>query len=486
MATKLNNQQLKMLLANMPKMKQSINAVDNTGRTLPRPEENPASKEAFWMWMNQLQNKANGQKRYINDAGPAPVYKNVGEKVRADLEREERQRNLQASIPNEKFNTWVENVGMPAADIGMAIEAGISVPSLLKAMGEKGVQYAGKESLPFTKSNLFSADRSKGIKNYERLLEEAKNMRLDPSLQSQDLRLRLQAQISEIESTLKGLRSGEINDKFTNAIKKEYLKNFKTDEFKRRMYNFMSLRKQIELEAKSKSQLDNLEELVTNSDLTNFKIFKDQIEPGAYYIGDNINSIGVNPEWYETFKNSGKKGLQDYKKLLEHEIQHHYQNILSPVIDDDLTRYEASQLQLLTPDEILSSNIPDAEKKFLIRVRNYFDAANKEKIPIISEVRSDLLNKGILKNKYDKISPEMIDELRKKTLPFEDLGSGVLPSKNMIHNIINSNRLLPILKKGEHNNQILSRIMNNMLGLSGTAIGTNAFLNLINKNKNGN
>lgn len=134
MANKLTDKQLKELLATMQMPKQQLNAVDNSGRLMPRPEENPASKEAYRMFLGQLQRKQEGQKRYINDAGPAPVYKNIGEKVRAELERESRQRNLEASIPNEKFNTWVENVGVPAAEIGMYADmAGPLVGKLAKS-----------------------------------------------------------------------------------------------------------------------------------------------------------------------------------------------------------------------------------------------------------------------------------------------------------------------------------------------------------------
>jgi hypothetical protein len=137
MAKKLTVKQLQQLLANMPKPTQSLNAVDNTGRQMPRPEENPASKEAYNMFLNQLQKKAADKNAYINDAGPAPVYKNVGEKVRADLERESRQRDLEASIPNEKFNSWAENVAMPVADAAMIAEGGSSIPKLLEMMGSK-------------------------------------------------------------------------------------------------------------------------------------------------------------------------------------------------------------------------------------------------------------------------------------------------------------------------------------------------------------
>ena len=146
MANKLTDKQLKELLATMQMPKKQLSAVDNSGRLMPRPEENPASKEAYKMFLGQLQRKQEGQKRYINDAGPAPVYKNVGEKVRADLERESRQRDLEASIPNEKFNTWAENVAMPVADAAMIAEGIYSAPALLKALGSN-----------FTKSELLSA-----------------------------------------------------------------------------------------------------------------------------------------------------------------------------------------------------------------------------------------------------------------------------------------------------------------------------------------
>lgn len=137
MANKLSKKLIETLLANMPKPKQGVNIEDNTSKSKPRPEENPASKEAYKMFLGQLQRKQESQKRYINDAGPAPVYKNVGEKVRADLERESRQRDLEASIPNEKFNTWAENVAMPVADVAMIAEGGASIPKLLEMMGGK-------------------------------------------------------------------------------------------------------------------------------------------------------------------------------------------------------------------------------------------------------------------------------------------------------------------------------------------------------------
>lgn len=137
MAKKLTVKQLQQLLANMPKPSQAANAVENTGRQIPRPEENPASKEAYNMFLNQLQKKAANKNAYINDAGPEPLYNNIGEKVRADLEKESRQRDLEASIPNEEFNTWIENVGMPVADAAMIAEGGSSIPKLLEMMGSK-------------------------------------------------------------------------------------------------------------------------------------------------------------------------------------------------------------------------------------------------------------------------------------------------------------------------------------------------------------
>lgn len=138
MANKLSAKQIETLLAKMQKPKQAKNAVENTGKVKPRPEENPVSKEAMAMFMGQLQRKADSQKRYINDAGQAPVYKNVGEKVRADLERESRQRDLEASIPNEKLNVWAENVGLPVLDIATILETPGAVKTLLRLFEEKG------------------------------------------------------------------------------------------------------------------------------------------------------------------------------------------------------------------------------------------------------------------------------------------------------------------------------------------------------------
>lgn len=148
MANKLTDKQLKQLLSTMQMPKQKANTVDNTGRQIPRPEENPASKEAYNMFIGQLARKADAQKRFINDAGPAPIYKNVGEKVRADLERESRQRDLAASIPNEKFNKWVENVGLPAADIAMYADVAGPLLEKLTKSGIEALSKVGLENVP--------------------------------------------------------------------------------------------------------------------------------------------------------------------------------------------------------------------------------------------------------------------------------------------------------------------------------------------------
>jgi hypothetical protein len=141
----------------MPKPKQAANDVDNTSKAKPRPEENPASKEAYKMFLGQLQRKQESQKRFINDAGPAPVYKNVGEKVRADLERESRQRDLAASIPNEKLNAWAENVGIPVADIAAILEAPGAGKALLRLFEEKGA--------PETLKNIIKSNVENEVKD---------------------------------------------------------------------------------------------------------------------------------------------------------------------------------------------------------------------------------------------------------------------------------------------------------------------------------
>lgn len=486
MATKLNNKQLMMLLANMPKMRQSINSVDNTGRVLPRPEENPASKEAMAMFMGQLQRKADSQKRYINDAGPAPAYKNIGEKVRADLEREQRQRDMYASIPNEKFNTWVENVGMPVADAAMIADAGLSLPKILEMLGGK----AGSNAIESiantpTKYGLFDLDRTKTLKEIQETIKDGKDLykatkgKADPTLL-----LNLKNKIKEYEEMLQTFTPvNEITDPSTKSLLSDMTLRLNTPEGRKRVTEFMSGEKMRELTNPSKygrTGRQRLPGLVQNSDLTNVNLYTDPFYKGegAYYVNGGLNSIGISPKLYSKLMNMGEEGQNILKKMLGHELQHHYDLTLSPNVISPITADLAKNLDLYSPNTLRTLRYGEDPNKAMFDINNrlYWEQ-HHEKAPMLSELRQDLLNEDYIKKPYDEITSDMVGDY------MHNIGRNPKITGNEFMDAITNNRLSSFVKPNSNNYNVLARNLNKLLGLSGVTVGSNAFIDALNKNK---
>ena len=499
MANKLSNAQLKKLLANMPKLNQYANAVDNTGRQMPRPEENPASKEAYNMFLNQLQKKAAAKNAYINDAGPAPVYRNVGEKVRADLERESRQRDLEASIPNEKFNTWAENVGMPVADIAMTAEGVRGIPALLSMMGKNAAKQGAKNAEQVFNPGFFRNDREEAFNELEKEignLEAYKNHgRLGP--QAQQL-------ITHLEDVLaKKSPFYDLNHNMTKDYWSKTMADINTPEGRKRLLTHLSPDQLSEI-TKTYGTTDKfLDKLLNKSDFTDFRAFLNDMPGASYYAKSSkdrpgLNQFRINRDLFDYLSNSGAQGEKLFNKLMEHETQHHFQNILSEKQLDNLGREmfddEASDVGLTFLDRMKGFNhIPNDKSVPLYRLssdqwsninraKNYW-RENIEKSPMLSEVRSDLINKGYIKNRYDEITPEMIEDLAKERPYFGNLSSD--PTGTM--NVLQNNRLLSSVEPTRKNYEYLAKMANRLLGTTGVGLGTNAFMNIVNnKRKNGN
>lgn len=437
MANKLSSKQIEMLLAKMQKPKQSLNAVENTGKVKPRLEENPASKEAMDMFMGQLQRKADSQKKYINDAGPAPVYKNVGEKVRADLERESRQRDLRASIPNEKFNTWVENVGMPAADIAMAVEGGMSIPKLLEMLGPKLNKETVEAIAKKTNKSLTAGDflSGKDKEMYEFFKEEERFAKLPKTKNKEIL-----------------------------SVYDDFIKRISSDEGKKRMKD---------LGIKNDELLKNI----------NF--VEDATDYGYYR--PSKNAVAIHPD------------LDLKSTITSHEIKHAVQNAVSenaanPSFKDQFKQMFTDPFALkwrrrrdgLTEiDDILSNlelkktpnlnivwqgkshdvkNIDVSDFKQAIKdnqnATNYFATGSegKEKGAFLSEVQQYMMNNKIIpKDKYVEITPEMVKNTFIDAKFDEDNGGKYL-------------RLFNIMKANDKNFELISKSLNKMLGVGGAGI----------------
>jgi len=499
MANKLTNAKLKMLLANMPKPTQSINAIDNTGRLMPRPEENPASREAYNMFLNQLQKKAANKNTYINDAGPAPVYRNVGEKVRADLERESRQRDLEASIPNEKFNTWVENVGMPVADIAMTAEGVRGIPALLSMMGKNAAKQGVKNADEVFNPGFFRNDRDEAFLELEKDINDIKSYETLGRLSSD-----AKALLTNLEDVLaKKSPFYDLNHSLTRDYWSKTMADINTPEGRKRLLTHLSPDQLSEI-TKTYGTTDKfLDRLLNKSDFTDFRAFLND-QPGASYYArtskdrPGLNQFRINKDLFDYLANSGAQGEKLFNKLMEHETQHHFQNILSEKQLDNLGREmfddAANNQGLDFLDRMKGFNhIPNDKSVPLYRLssdqwsninraKNYFKE-HIEKSPMLSEVRSDLINKGYIKNRYDEITPEMIEDLAKERPYFGNLSSD--PTGTM--NVLQNNRLLSSVEPTRKNYEYLAKMANRLLGTTGVGLGTNAFMNIVNnKRKNGN
>lgn len=457
MAKKLSSKEIELLLAKMQKPKQAISAVENTGKVKPRAEENPVSKEAMDMFMGQLQRKADSQKRYINDAGPAPVYKNVGEKVRADLERESRQRDLRASIPNEKFNSWVENVGMPAADIAMVAEGGLSIPKLLETLGpklnKKTVEAITKKTNKSSAIGDFLSDKDKAI--YEFFKEEERIANL-PKTQNEEV-------LSVYDNFIKRINSdeGKRRMKSLGITKDDLLKNIKLIEdptdygYYRPSKNTVAIHPDLDL--KSTTTRHELEHGVQNAVEKNTENipFKEQLK-----------SMFTDP--FATKWRRRKEGLTE--------------------IDDIMSNLELKK----TPDinrvwkKNNNSNKPINESNYKELLKNkqnatdYFATGSDgaEKSPFLAEVQQYMMDNNIIpKDKYVEITPEMVKNTFIDAQFDEDKGGKFL-------------RLFNIMKANDKNYKLISKGLNKMLGVSGAGILTKKLLSdktieTLKKKKNG-
>jgi hypothetical protein len=182
-AVEKNKKQIVASLPTASNFMQSSNTKDNTSKKMLEREQMYGTEEYNDMIQRQkdkeeielenfIKEKAK-KKTYLNDAGPEPVYKNIGEKVRADLERESRQRDLEASIPNKKLNAWAENVAMPVADAAMIAQGLYSAPALLRALGSnltKSELLSAGEGIAKESENASNAGRF----NLERTTEKSK------------------------------------------------------------------------------------------------------------------------------------------------------------------------------------------------------------------------------------------------------------------------------------------------------------------------
>lgn len=180
---------------------------------------------------------------------------------------------------------------------------------------------------------------------------------------------------------------------------------------------------------------------------------------------------------------------KDIKHVFQHEIGHHLQRNIRPTnLDDRLSKLELkkqpSLFDLNPLDEILEdadpSKISEKPSMGFYPSLNYFNTGSRgmEKLPFAAEVRESLLRRGKIKNYYDEITPQMIED-------HYDLYNKTGGNKYKL-------RLYEIMEKTPKNFKILSETLNNLpavtLPIAGGAAATISALQNqqpVQKQKNG-
>lgn len=155
---------------------------------------------------------------------------------------------------------------------------------------------------------------------------------------------------------------------------------------------------------------DELQSLQQNLDLIN------QNTTAAFYNGNN-NAVGINA-------NLWKEG--DIGKVTSHELGHFLgatsDGVGTTYLDDmlgdlDLIKNTSKQLTIQglegTEETIGAHNLfGHAKDDYLNTSLKYFKegSGGTEKVPFVSEAKQDMLEKGIIKNEYDTVTPKMIKD----------------------------------------------------------------------------
>jgi hypothetical protein len=164
---------------------------------------------------------------------------------------------------------------------------------------------------------------------------------------------------------------------------------------------------------------EQIEPLEKNLDAHNKAIANGEKNINEYSASYNVtkNAIGIRPG---TFK------PEELGKVVEHELGHFpggyaTKGFTPTYLDDELSNLDLitdTSTQLLLPlfnetsgnsaHYIFGKDNPD----YLNESLRYFKegTSGTEKVPYLSEVRQDMLEKGIIKSEYDKITPKMLKD----------------------------------------------------------------------------
>jgi hypothetical protein len=341
------------------------------------------------------------------------------------------------------------------------------------------------------KRGLFDYNRAKVVRDYNEKMKmnEALSqvIKQDPTVSPtlRDFGEKLAQDVKE-DKRIISLQNPkyEIIDPKVHGIMRDIFGRVQSMSQPERVLNFMSDDVRHELENPSAYGRTNRHRLPgflrnNDSEFANIKLIEDYKNPAMYYSTNGFNTIGINPRILNTLLNSGEEGLTALQKGLEHETQHHFQEVLHPKGIDPIAK-KLSKLQLMSPEEIIKTYgylMPKEDVVRLLEARQYFEDPT-EKTPMLSEVRSDLLNKKILSSPYKEVNPDMLAHL-------DDLNRlNRTSEKTDLMDLLKNNRVLPFVKSNSSNYKLMSKELNKLLGLTGVGVGTNALIKAANKKQN--
>jgi hypothetical protein len=202
----------------------------------------------------------------------------------------------------------------------------------------------------------------------------------------------------------------------------------------------------------------------------------DQLNLASFPFGDAAYVTRPTSQVAEIYLDDYANSIIDLPYTAAHEVSGHSLNILPGKSNPTYLDEKLAKLKLIdNASETQGTNLPEqgiskfyhkigeGSKNYLKNAIDYFltGSGGTEKVPFVTEVKEDMLLKGIIKNDYDEITPQMIKahyESYKKT-----------PGEKF------SLRLYDIIKNDQDNFKDISEVLNNLPSwVAPAAIGTGA------------
>jgi len=181
-------------------------------------------------------------------------------------------------------------------------------------------------------------------------------------------------------------------------------------------------------------------------------IQEDFLKSSGFY-RPGSNTMGINPMVWKS---------DEIPKVTSHELGHYLGSFLgdgTTYLDDELKKLDllpgtSEQLKLefapTTDKSAAYYRMGEGRSKYLSKSKEYFETGSggTERVPFVAEVREDMLQKGIIKSEYDKITPKMLKDHYKD---YKNTRGEKYPL-----------RIYDIMKDKKDNYDIMAKVLNNL------------------------